>query len=246
MLRCVGDPRRRFGEDALRVLRCVCASPASWAFPSSGRQAGPCGSLRPSPHPVGGAGAGGADKAPLRGERPPGAPGVQRGLLPPAAGVRTHVRLHPRDPLPLLHRLGAHPARGGEGPPDPHPPVGGPAPRQTASPPPSSSRAGWPTSTATPSSAPSGRRACLPRLRFSTRDRERVVSPGGGPQPGPALSEKRLKKLLSAQGPQWVGELLDLMAADNSGKQPGIGPGRLPRWPRPAPWWRRSSGGRTA
>ena len=36
-----------------------------------------------------------------------------------------------------------------------------------------------------------------------------------------------MKKLLSAQGPQWVGELLDLMAADNSGKQPGIGPGRL-------------------
>ena len=46
MLRCVGDPRRRFGEDALRGAAVFCASPASWAFPSSGRQAGPCGSLR--------------------------------------------------------------------------------------------------------------------------------------------------------------------------------------------------------
>ena len=44
---------------------------------------------------------------------------------------------------------------------------------------------------------------------------------------GLPFSEKRIKKLLGKQGEEWFFQLLDLMAADNSGKQPDLCPPRL-------------------
>lgn len=67
----------------------------------------------------------------------------------------------------------------------------------------------------------------LTRLRFSNRERERICSLVGAHSQALPLSEKRVKKLMGRYGAEWFFQLLDLMAADNSGKQPGLCPPRL-------------------
>lgn len=67
----------------------------------------------------------------------------------------------------------------------------------------------------------------LARLRFPNKERERVCSLIGAHSQGLPFSEKRVKKLLGKQGEEWFFQLLDLMAADNSGKQPDLCPPRL-------------------
>ena len=226
MLRCVGDPRRRFGEDALRVLRCLrFASQLGFSIQRETGRAlwefeGPLLTLS-------------AERVReeltklLCGENAPQVlreySGVFFPLLPelePMCGCTQETPYHcytvwehtlhvvekaPRTPTlrwaALLHDSGKPPAKFFEG--------------------------GVAHFYGHAKLSAQRAESLLARLRFSTRDRERVVSLVAAHSQALPFSEKRLKKLLSAQGPQWVGELLDLMAADNSGKQPGIGPGRL-------------------
>ena len=87
VVRCVGEPDRRFQEDGLRILR---------ALRFSGR-AGDGGGHPPQPRTAavsrGGARAQRADKAPLRAERGRSAAGIFRCAGRPDPGAHTHVWL---------------------------------------------------------------------------------------------------------------------------------------------------------
>ena len=71
-------------------------------------------------------------------------------------------------------------------------------------------------------------RQVLERLRFSNRQREEIAALVDHHEDKLPLGEAHLKKLLGQYGQQFVRRLLDLMEADMSAKAPGIFQRRLP------------------
>ena len=227
MLRCVGDPRRRFGEDALRVLRCLrFASQLGFSVQRETGRAlwefeGPLLTLS-------------AERVReeltklLCGEQAPQVlreySGIIFTLLPelvPMCGCTQETPYHCYTVWEhTLHALGHAP--------------------QNAT----LRWAAFLHDSGKPGAkffSPNGvahfyghaglseqlAQGLLARLRFSNKERERVCSLIGAHSQALPLSEKRIKKLLGKQGEEWFFQLLDLMAADNSGKQPDLCPPRL-------------------
>ena len=154
LLRCVGEPARRFSEDALRILRCLrFSSQLGFAIHPRYRP-GAVGEKGAATGPLPRAGAGGAGKAPLWPGGGRCAAAVRGGGVHRPAGAGPHEGLRPGDALPLLRRVGAHPPRGGLRPPSRGICAGPPCSTTRASPaerraPPTA----WPISTAIPRKA---------------------------------------------------------------------------------------------
>ena len=71
-------------------------------------------------------------------------------------------------------------------------------------------------------------RQVLERLRFSNREREKIAALVDHHEDKLPLGEAHLKKLLGKRGEEFVFRLLDLMEADMSAKAPGVFERRLP------------------